>query len=103
MLEARAQPGVLQICLDLLDHRTGGLEGLPGLLSSFNLGLELPQGEVRLPDLGRIADGLGGGEGLPERAFGLVHWRRARALSPLSRHPFTRYFRELVRVASSRH
>jgi hypothetical protein len=58
LLKTRAEPGVLQIGLDLIDDCTGGLKRLLGLLPSVSLGLKLTQGKVGLPKLGRIADPL---------------------------------------------
>ena len=82
MLKARAQPGVLQIGLDLVDDGTGGPKRLLGLLPSLSLCPELTQGEVGLPELGRVADGLGDGQGLTEPPSASSHCRRARAISP---------------------
>ena len=103
MLQAGAELWVLHARLDLLDDRTGGLVCLPGLLRPSGCGVEVSQGEVGLPELRRVANGLGQRQGLPQPPLCFVPLAVGRAISPWSRQPLTRYFRELVRVAMSRH
>ena len=72
MLEVRAQHGVLQPPLDLIDDLMGGLKRSLGQLPLISFSLELTQGEVDRPKLGRVADGVGGGQGLPKRRLRLL-------------------------------
>ena len=56
MIQVDTQCGVPDIRLDAVDDLADSMMRLTSLLRALHLGIELAKYEVRLPDLGRIAD-----------------------------------------------
>lgn len=70
--EAGAEPWLLEILHQPIDHLTRSAIFLPRLFLVLGLGIQASQSEVGLPELRRVANRLGECHCLPQPALGFV-------------------------------
>ena len=72
MLETGKKFWMLHMRFHMLDDVTGCLIGLSSLVRLMRCGVKPSQSKMGFPQLGRVANRLGQGQGLPKPALGFI-------------------------------